>query len=166
MGEKSNTKKCLILVIIAMAIIVILLSGFILFNFSLPTSKPDFTITNVKTPLLLYQNAVSSSEGIFITSLNNFSGQVFLSCSWIGTQPAGVTIDTTGTLGGKQENNVLVYPNGQAYWFVAIEPTTSLYYGSIPLPTPSVGDYTLRITANGNGVSHSVDVTLEIYASS
>ena len=46
MGEKSSTKKYLILVIVAMAIIIILLSGFILLNFR---SQAILPITKVST---------------------------------------------------------------------------------------------------------------------
>jgi hypothetical protein len=128
---------------------------------SLPSSKPDFTITGVQTPILCYQTGIYEiAETMTITSINSFSGQVFITSSWIGTQPTDVSVSNGIQISASLSYNMLISPNGvYGYSFYL---NSNYPYGSMP----SIGDYTLQITVTGNGISHSVDILLEIYAPS
>lgn len=124
------------------------------------TPKPDFTITNIQTPILCYQNSIYMlSETMYITSINNFSGQVFITSSWIGIQPTDVSVSNGIQITNSLSTNMLISPNeGYGYSFYL---NSNYPYGSIP----TIGDYTLQITVTGNGITHSVNIELEIYAS-
>jgi len=110
------------------------------------TSAADFSMTASPTSLSIVAGQAGTST-ITIASTGGFSSAVFLSFSWVGTSPTGVT------------------PSLSAY--SVTPPSDSTVTSTLTIATSSStapGSYVVRITGVSGVLTHSVDVTFTVTA--
>jgi len=120
-------------------------SSTVFIDSSSPPPTPDFTISPSKSTISTTHSS-SDTSTITVTSILDFTNDVTLSSSWIGTPPNGVTVAFT-------PNPVTPTSNGA--------PSTM----NVNVDTfSSTGTYSLQVTGTAGSITHSTTISLTISA--